>query len=513
MKFKLEIHVSYVLIFFSVLAFFLFTLQNNFSSSHDSITYLDHIVHGKHLFHPHHLLYNATAYSWLALIGSIFPSLSPHYIIESMTALFGSGIVLLAYIFLYRRFGLPLKYAALGATIITFSYGTWAYSTNIEVYSTSIFFSLLLLLWLCRDNLSRKHIWVISIIHIMAILFHQVNILLYPVVLLAFYLKLPTGFRLKNMLLYTVITAVITVTAYLFVAIGIEGKQGFSEIYSWVTLYATEHNYWRPFGFSSFALAAIGFGHSMIGGHFIFQVPVIENLIGRRLFGHSLSDENFLAASIDPGVAQALLVAALLFMILYVAALVILLIHYRKAAIQNAVLYKIFTATLLVYSIFFIFWMPENLEFWIFQSVILWLLITATILKFSSKPGFLWMLPFLLFVTNYFGSLQWLQEKQYDAYRVHVEMVAKILTPNDQVILEKPWIMTDYIHYFTPAKQISTGDPSFFKIAEATIEQGNKIIIFEEPGINLPATDSLLNKYKSKVNIANEVSPIIKVIQ
>lgn len=513
MKLKIDIHVSYVLIFISVLAFFLFTLQNNFSSSHDSITYLNHIANGRHLFHPHHILYNAVAYAWLQVWSFFFPSLSPHYIIESMSALFGSGIVLLSYIFLYKRFMLPLKYAALGAVIIAFGYGTWAYSTNIEVYSSSIFFSLLLLLWLCRSNFSSTHIWLICGIHILAILFHQVNILLYPVVLYALYLRLPAGERFKSVLVYTLVTSMMVLSVYLLVAMAIEGKNNTVEIFNWITLYATGHDYWRPFGLSSIAFAAIGFGHSLIGGHFIFQVPVIENFIGRRLFGHSLADENFLAASIDPGVAQALLVAAILFIVLYMVGIIILLIYAKRSVTQYPVLYKILFLTLFVYSIFFLFWMPENLEFWIFQSIILWLLVTGTIARHSTKPGFLWILPFLLFVTNYFGSIQWLQEKEFDAYRVYVEMVAKILTPQDKVILEKPWIMTDYIHYFTPAKQISTEDPRFFEIADATIRQGHKIVIFEEQDLEPGRTDSLLNKYKSSVNIANESSPIIKVIQ
>ena len=79
--------------------FFLLTLANNFSASHDSINYLNGIVRGEHLFHPHHLLYNFYAYLWLILFKNIFQGAADHYIIESFTAVWGSGILAVSYLF------------------------------------------------------------------------------------------------------------------------------------------------------------------------------------------------------------------------------------------------------------------------------------------------------------------------------------------------------------------------------------------------------------------------------
>ena len=71
-----NIHRSYFFIYFSVLGLYLFSLQNNFSASHDAITYLNHITKGENLFHPHHLLYNAIVNVWLNVWHFIFPSSS-----------------------------------------------------------------------------------------------------------------------------------------------------------------------------------------------------------------------------------------------------------------------------------------------------------------------------------------------------------------------------------------------------------------------------------------------------
>src|SRR5689334_22453845 len=79
--------------------FFLFTLANNFSASHDSINYLIGIVNGTHLFHPHHLLYHYYAHLWLKLFSYIFHGVPHQYIIESFTAVWGSGILAVCYLF------------------------------------------------------------------------------------------------------------------------------------------------------------------------------------------------------------------------------------------------------------------------------------------------------------------------------------------------------------------------------------------------------------------------------
>ena len=73
MKFTLKYYLSvklkgiaeYAVVYSAALFFYLLTLTQNFSAAHDSITYLNDIVHKENLFHPHHLLYNSAASVWL----------------------------------------------------------------------------------------------------------------------------------------------------------------------------------------------------------------------------------------------------------------------------------------------------------------------------------------------------------------------------------------------------------------------------------------------------------------
>jgi hypothetical protein len=92
--------------------FFLATLANNFSASHDSINYLLGIVAGQHLFHQHHLFYNFLAHEWLVLLRPMLPGVSEHYIVESFTALWGSSTLAVCYLFFRNRFYLSRTLAA-----------------------------------------------------------------------------------------------------------------------------------------------------------------------------------------------------------------------------------------------------------------------------------------------------------------------------------------------------------------------------------------------------------------
>src|SRR6476620_4049959 len=87
-------------IFLSALALYIFSLQQNFSAAHDSITYLNNIGSGKNLFHPHHLLYNFIAHYWLVFWQTIFPSARDYIVIEILSAIFGSACIAVCYLFL-----------------------------------------------------------------------------------------------------------------------------------------------------------------------------------------------------------------------------------------------------------------------------------------------------------------------------------------------------------------------------------------------------------------------------
>ncbi|MGZ5253369.1 MAG: hypothetical protein ACXWV4_03340 [Flavitalea sp.] len=512
-----NIHRSYFFIYFSVLGLYLFSLQNNFSASHDAITYLNHISAGKHLFHPHHLLYNAVLNVWLNTWHFILPFVSVHFIIESFSAVCGSGIVLVSYIFFTRRFFLDYNSSAVCSVIIAFSYGVWCYSTNIEVYAPSILFSLLVLLRLSRKELTRPDLYVIAGLHILAILFHQVNVLLTPVIIVyvlrSFNASQSNGISGKKaVVLYLVPTTLIVLATYILTASFYADEKSLSGIIKWTLFYATELDYWHPFSYDTLPYVITGLAHAFIGAHFVFRIPFLSDKLTAGMSEHSLSDELYLSSSLGHEFSS-----ALLFLSVFVAILMIyLVVLFIKNILKKfTVVQGILVFSLLIYSLFFIFWMPENLEFWIFQSVIIWMLILGNPSYFSRKYSLVVpsLLAASLFFINYFGSIVLLGNQERDLYYSRVHPVSKIIEPGDIIILEEPWILDGYIKYFTPGTDLKSGDPNVISLSNTALAGQHKVVIFESSGTRSKDVDSLYKLYNGRINTANDSVPYIRIIQ
>jgi hypothetical protein len=502
-----NIHKSYFLIFFSVLVLYLFSLQNNFSSSHDAITYLRLVTEGKELFHPHHLIYNLVLNIWINTWHFILPNLEIHFLAESFQALCGSAIVLVCYIFFTRRFYLDYKKSAVYSSIIAFSYGVWAYSTNVEVYSPSILFCMLLLLRITRKELKPLDCWYIALLHIAAILFHQVNVLLTPVVVFAIYNSFETG-KLKRSLQFLFATAIPVIVIYASIAWYI-GKHDLPSVIRWILFYATELDYWKELSLQSIFYVATGLGHAFIGAHFIFRMPSLTGKFQESLSSHSLQDELFLVRNMNEQFASVLFALSIALAII----VLILVVRLMTFATRNRVsfLQKILFLTLISYSIFFIFWMPENLEFWIFQSILIWLLILGEN-RLNTPIWLAGILSALLFTINFFGSMDFLQEKENDFYYSRIHPLSKILVKGDLVITEAPWINQDYVGYFSDATTVDTTS-DVFSMASSALEKGYKVVVMEagdRPGTRV---DSLYRLYPQRVNLANDSKPYIRIIQ
>lgn len=141
-----------------------------------------------------------------------------------------------------------------------------------------------------------------------------------------------------------------------------------------------------------------------------------------------------------------------------------------------------------VYSVFFLFWMPEILEFWILQMILIWLLLVGMLpayrlpLRLSPRVA-LMVMCVTLFCVNYFGSLKWLGKKNFDFYYVEVMALDRSLKEDDIVILENEWILKDYVRYFSKAKVIAADEPGFNRDAasnatEKAIRNKHKVYIY-----------------------------------
>ena len=454
-----------IVVFAAACIFLLITQTQNFSAAHDSITYLVGIINGEQLFHPHHLLYHVLARNWLLFWQAVFPSIPDYSIVTAFTSLWGAGSLALVWTIFRRRFGLRVKAALYATLVIAFSYGTWFYSANIEVYMPAVFF-MLLLLHAIPEKLSRKAVLLIAVLHSLAILFHQVNIL-FAVFLLYYFIRQGKSIGVARALGLYMGTGLLLVGGMYFYGGWIaEGHQSWSEWITWIRGYTYGHDYWRPWTTETPLMVATGIAHALIGGHFLFQIPQVNQRLTGSLAEHSLQDELYLSSAIDPawawflsGLCIALLILTVLLIWRYI----------RQKAWKAPPAARFFSMgagwTIFLYSLFFSFWMPEILEFWILQLLLCWMLLLGGVLRYPqrlhvpSTASVTLVIALILFTVNYFGSMRWLSSPEYDYYRKQTDALNIHLNAGDLVVLEDPWILDGYIRYFTPARAIQAGDP------------------------------------------------------
>lgn len=503
-------------IFVSALALFLFSLQRNFSAAHDSITYLNHIVAGKNLFHPHHLLYNLVARGWLLAGQAMLPLVKDYFIIESLSAVFGSGILTLCYLFMTRRLQLPSAYTSVVIAVIAFSYGVWSYSSNIEVYAPALFFAILVLYRITNSAAGRKYHLVTAIYLACAILFHQVHVLLFFVAIIHLYRRLPTDQFSFLFWPFTLIVLGIAGIAYLVAAFGFAGVHDVPGFFNWATLYAHGHNYWRSPGFSSIILVLVGFLHSIIGAQFVFNLPFPSIMTQRAFLGHKLSDEKFLVHTMASW--QSVLLLVLTIMIL--CTLIYLVWQLKPGWLKRQPVLRPLVTSFLVYSVFFVFWMPENLEFWIFQSILAWIILLSSLYRSARKKVPLVLagtLAATLFIVNYSGSIFWLQDQQHDWYYSRVSPLIPTGTRKDLVICKEPWILSDYVARFTECQQpVGQGRNQMLNAMNTTLKAKGRVFIFSEQDPNRlihSEVDMILFSVSERLKVFSREEPPIYLVE
>lgn len=515
-------------VFFAFLAFFLCTLASNFSGPHDSIGYLNGMVKGNALFHQHHLIYHYITHYWLVGIRTIFPDVPDYYLVEAFTAFWGSGSLAIAYCFLRKRFGLPLTLSALGTLVIAFTYGMWFYSVNIEVYAPPMFFLLAALYRLSDPDFGQKDVWKVALLQCIAILFHQVHILFTVTVLLIFWQRRKKLNIPKAVLQYALIGIVLVGGMYFLVGWVVEEKNTVARFVNWIEGYAADKSYWHPVSWHTPVYVITGLAHAFIGGHFVFQLPGINTEMSHAVQGHSLSDEFYLVRNMGEPMAifLSILTLALAFFMFWLA--IRFVRKYGSIRKQYSFQMRPLLVTGLVYSFFFFFWEPEILEFWIFQTVVFWILLFGTLahdqshFPFRMKPAVaIGSIAALLFVINFFGSVRYLLHLENDLYYTKVEPIKDVATPKDAVLVQDFWILKDFVEYYTPVKvwEVPKVDTQRVRVDSEIrqfLQSGGKLYIYPEgrPGYgNKTYIDSLLQAYPSRHQEFHTDHPRIVVLQ
>jgi len=518
-----------LLVFVCFYLFFLGNLAANFSGPHDSIAYLNSIISGHPLFHQHHLLYHVSAHYWLQMMQAILPGVPNFYLVEAFTALWGSATTAILYLFFRNRFNLSRILSFICVTVIACSYGVWFYSVNVEVYAMPLFFILWALYILTKTNFRETDFIHVVLLHCFAILFHQINILFTLVILWkAWQMSSSINFK-KTILIYGLLGFLIIGGMYFLVGWVIEGHSTMEAWSQWIRGYSTDNKYWQPLSITTPFHVGVGLSHAFVGGHFMFQLPFVETYINNSLPHHALHDEIYLSRNISTTVAE-ILTAFTILIVLIVLIMIVRFIRYYRSAYKSfpAVLSPILIC-LGIYSLFFCFWMPEILEFWILQSVLFWLLLLGTMnvvkiqYDFHPVPAVL-LLSILLFCVNYFGSIRWMKHIEYDLYYHKVKPLIGKTAGNDVIVVQDAWILMDFIKYYTNNNNIRPvpWNDSLRLVTDEVISRSlskqGRIYVFPQMNsmFKPPDTryiDSLSQVYGDRKKIFRTSDPIIWVIE
>lgn len=516
-----------VYVFFIFFLFFALNLTSNFSGPHDSMGYLNDIEKARDLFPAHHLLYHYTSFQLFHLLRLVLP-VQPYYILEIIDSFWGCLGLTTVFLIFRRRMRMTRVESFTGTAVVAFSFGMWFYCSNIEVYMPPLFFLLCGLYLCCKDQFGIRDAVMLTLVHCLAVLYHQSNVLFTPIVLWKFWdarKKIPF---LRTIVAYGISSFILVAGIYFLIGWYGDAHNSPKEFYTWLRGYTLEPDYWFPLNFKTLLKALVGWGHAFFGGHFIFRVGFLQNFMTRLFYYHSLDDEAYLVRNLSYTWSLILVALTLLVCLIMLALLVRVIRHGRWLLRERHRMLIPPLMFLIIYSCFFFFWMPENLEFWIPQAGVWWIFLLGMNKQLPppawapNRAVFQAVIAGLLFGINYQGSIRWMKNIYNDSVYVKIEKVKEVATDKDLIILRDPWLLDDFLEQYTPSQlsKIPSDAPSI-ELLNQKIDQclatGGKVYVFTEGASmhsskNKTFVDSLLKQQAgSVIDFDNPLTPVVVI--
>ena len=361
----------------------------------------------RELFHPHHLAYgplgalvdrSAAMLSWQG--GAERP-------LQVTNALAGAlGVALFAALVARQVEAHRFRAALLAALLLGSSYAYWYYAVEVEVYTIAavLLIGALGLMGAIARNPSPGLAAALGLVQGLALLFHQTNLLLTLPALIALFIgwrsqahpRLRAGLTMG--VAYGLPLGLIVAGAYLGIGIGLSGLRSWDAFYTWVAGYTTTGFWGGPIGLA--------------------RLP---------LLGQGLAD-----TLAQPG-------GAIVGMIL----LGLLLAGWRQLRTAPRGVVAICLSWLLIYGLFFFWWEPDNVEFWIASLPPFYLLLISAVWPGSAPQSTwrtswmpllallcgLWMLGSNLITISIRG------DAQRDLQRLIAQALADATRPGDLLVL------------------------------------------------------------------------------
>jgi hypothetical protein len=386
-----------------VVAFIVFALTATGFHTYDGISYIRDM--GKPLpalVLPHHLVYEPTMLLvfnlWRAFGYTGYADLPG----EMLSSLAGAGG--LALFFSLARRCVRSRAVALTATLsLGLTYGYWFYSVEVDVYVLPLFF-LLLAAWLYTRALERTDrlmvlVCLVGAAHGLGALYHQAALFLTPAFALGVYL-LPgrTSGRVMRVAAYGLALALILVPAYFVGGVVVAGQHTPDKFLRWANNY----------------------GQLGTWGAFTQDTPA------NAISGASA------AISADYWIGRLLLLALA----------IVLILRGRSATRQGGPLAWLLWAWVGTYTLFFSWWQPEVLKFWVLVLAPAVLLVLLSFQWAALAPRYRLlaiaassMLVLLLFISNV--PVIWAKrDPMSDPGRRTSAALSQLTAPEDLVVLQ-----------------------------------------------------------------------------
>lgn len=435
---------------------YLATLAGSHNEGEDGIGYLLPIRngHASTIFNPYHLIYNWLG--WFVYHGALTfgydgGPLGPVQVLNAFT-----GAVGIALLWVFLRSVVPRRLVASGACgILAFSYGYWGYSVDVEVYVLSAVLLLASLMLAHRAVMrpSVRGFLLLGLANGAAVLGHNTNVLFAAVAVVALLISwrtLPLHNVIRCGCAYAAGAAGVVLGSYA-VAIPVVGLDSPRAFWDWLTADA-QSGQWGYFTRTSGLKVFVGAGRALIAGHFALALGPVRDFADRAFKDKSLREEYFLVRGYSSALAF-LLVAVSAAVIGLLALVASRWLTRPKLDPAARTLAQLCAAWIVTYVIFFSWWEPANLEFWIAIWVPIAILL---VLPFASPQPPQWsrLGPMLiggavagLFVVNLVGSVLPQRHAADDYWRVRAAWYARNALPTDLVFTNN-YIYTEYLRYF-----------------------------------------------------------------
>ncbi len=313
------------------------------------------------LFHPHHILYTflgRMVFFWGKAHGATWDGLVTLQFLDIVTGLF--GVVIAFHLLVRETDNRPI--AVLTAFGLAFSYSYWYFSTSPGV---RIFASVTpLFAWYVLTYLKDHRPWfglAVGSAHALAVLGHQTNLYLGPAFLAGIWCVRNKNFseRFKASLYYLFALGFWVLAVYGFVGRFACNRTTYDKWIAWILAYSHIPGWPRGnFGPSGFAMAKFG---------------------TLKAFLESANPSQTIAVSLTFDVTQTLLQYGLIALLAFLIMRLDLFWKYHRQALCFSVLW------LLPFVPFFIWWDPDNIEFWVTTTPPCWILMGTVVAELSNR--------------------------------------------------------------------------------------------------------------------------------